>query len=102
VALDCDKHRIQVLEKQLADSKRDVALLKKATAFFIRDNPACTVIKRMRKAELNVSITHICQLFNVPVLSSYYQPVDNQDDVAYREQLKTIHHQNLGLMVEGE
>jgi len=40
VALDSDKRRIQVLEKQLADSKRDVALLKKATAFFIRDNPA--------------------------------------------------------------
>jgi transposase len=40
VALDCDKRRIQILEKQLADSKRDVALLKKATAFFIRDNPA--------------------------------------------------------------
>ena len=40
VALDSDKRRIQILEKQLADSKRDVALLKKATAFFIRDNPA--------------------------------------------------------------
>ena len=40
VALDSDKRRIQILEKQLADSKRDVVLLKKATAFFIRDNPA--------------------------------------------------------------
>jgi transposase len=40
VALDSDKRRIQSLEKQLADSKRDVVLLKKATAFFIRDNPA--------------------------------------------------------------
>ena len=40
VALDSDKRRIQALEKQLADSKRDVVLLKKATAFFIRDNPA--------------------------------------------------------------
>jgi transposase len=40
VAIDSDKRRIQLLEKQLADSKRDVALLKKATAFFIRDNPA--------------------------------------------------------------
>jgi transposase len=40
VALDSDKRRIQELEKQLADSKMDVALLKKATAFFIRDNPA--------------------------------------------------------------
>jgi transposase len=40
VALDSDKRRIQMLEKQLADSKRDIVLLKKATAFFIRDNPA--------------------------------------------------------------
>lgn len=35
-----DKRRIKELEKQLADSKMDVVLLKKATAFFIRDNPA--------------------------------------------------------------
>lgn len=40
VALDPDKRRIQELEKQLAESKMDVVLLKKATAFFIRDNPA--------------------------------------------------------------
>ncbi|HIF55003.1 MAG TPA: transposase [Methylococcaceae bacterium] len=40
VALDPDKRRIQELEKQLAESKMDVTLLKKATAFFIRDNPA--------------------------------------------------------------
>jgi transposase len=39
-ALNPDKRRIQELEKQLAESKIDVALLKKATAFFIRDNPA--------------------------------------------------------------
>ena len=39
-ALNPDKRRIQELEKQLAESKTDVALLKKATAFFIRDNPA--------------------------------------------------------------
>ena len=39
-ALDPDKRRIQTLEKQLAESKMDVELLKKATAFFIRDNPA--------------------------------------------------------------
>jgi transposase len=44
VALDSDKRRIQALEKQLADSKRDVVLLKKATAFFIRDNPALKLL----------------------------------------------------------
>jgi transposase len=40
VALHSGKRGIQALEKQLADSKRNVALLKKVTAFFIRDNPA--------------------------------------------------------------
>jgi len=39
VPLDADKRRIQELEKQLADSREDVRLLKKATALFIRDNP---------------------------------------------------------------
>jgi len=40
IALDADKRRIQELENQLTASRMDVALLKKATAFFIRDNPA--------------------------------------------------------------
>lgn len=40
VALDPDKRRIQELEKQLSKANTDIALLKKATAFFIRDNPA--------------------------------------------------------------
>jgi uncharacterized protein with NAD-binding domain and iron-sulfur cluster len=34
-------------------------------------------------------------LFNVPVSSYYYQLVDNQNDVIYRQQLETIHHDNL-------
>ncbi len=38
--LDPDKRRILELEKQLAHSREDVRLLKKATAFFIRDNPS--------------------------------------------------------------
>jgi len=38
--LDPDKKRILELEKLLTDSREDVRLLKKATAFFIRDNPA--------------------------------------------------------------
>ncbi len=40
VALDPQNRRIQELEKQLAQAQRDNILLKKATAFFIRDNPA--------------------------------------------------------------
>jgi len=40
IPLDPDKRRILELEKLLADSREDVRLLKKATAFFIRDNPS--------------------------------------------------------------
>ena len=40
IALDPQIKRIQELEKQLAEAKKDNELLKKATAFFIRDNPA--------------------------------------------------------------
>lgn len=39
-ALTPENRRIQELEKQLAQAKSDNELLKKATAFFIRDNPA--------------------------------------------------------------
>ena len=40
IAIDPQIRRIQELEKQLAEAKKDNELLKKATAFFIRDNPA--------------------------------------------------------------
>jgi len=40
VALDPQIKRIQELEQQLAEAKKDNEILKKATAFFIRDNPA--------------------------------------------------------------
>ena len=40
VALDPQVRRIQELEKQLAEAQKDNEILKKATAFFIRDNPA--------------------------------------------------------------
>ena len=39
-ALDPQTRRIQELERELADAKKDNEILKKATAFFIRDNPA--------------------------------------------------------------
>ena len=38
-AITVDQQRIQLLEKQLKQSKRDNEILKKAAAFFIRDNP---------------------------------------------------------------
>ena len=37
-ALTPDKQRIQELEKQLKRAQRDNEILKKATAFFVRDN----------------------------------------------------------------
>lgn len=39
-ALTPDQQRIQELEKQLWRAKRDNEILKKATAFFVRDNNA--------------------------------------------------------------
>jgi len=38
IALTPDQQRIQSLEKQLKRAQRDNDILKKATAFFIRDN----------------------------------------------------------------
>jgi transposase len=38
-AITVDQQRIQLLEKQLKQSQRDNEILKKAPAFFIRDNP---------------------------------------------------------------
>jgi len=40
VALDPQSRRIQELERALSEAKKDNEILKKATAFFIRDNPA--------------------------------------------------------------
>ncbi|MCG6202274.1 transposase [Psychromonas antarctica] len=40
VALDPQIRRIKELEKQLLEAQKDNEILKKATAFFIRDNPA--------------------------------------------------------------
>jgi transposase len=39
-ALTYEQQRIQALEKQLKRAKRDNEILKKAAAFFIRDNPS--------------------------------------------------------------
>lgn len=38
-AITPEQQRIQLLEKQLKQAKRDNEILKKAAAFFIRDNP---------------------------------------------------------------
>lgn len=39
-AMTPEQQRIQTLEKQLKRAKRDNEILKKAAAFFIRDNPS--------------------------------------------------------------
>ena len=59
MALDSDKRRIQAFEKQLADSKRDVFLLKKIAAFFIRDNPALKWLHEWEK----LNKTWICPIY---------------------------------------
>jgi prephenate dehydratase len=46
--------KLMVIEEQLADSKGDVTLFK--------------VIKRMREAEQNLNITHICHSQSVSIL----------------------------------
>ena len=40
VAMTPEQQRIQALEKQLKRAQRDNDILKKAAAFFIRDNPS--------------------------------------------------------------
>ena len=48
----------------------------------------------MRKADQNLNLSHWCQLFDVPVSSYYYQPVDKPNDAAYRDKLTVIHNEN--------
>jgi len=48
----------------------------------------------MRKAEKNVNISHLCQLFEVPISSYYYPPAIKQNDAGYREKLTGIHNEN--------
>lgn len=49
----------------------------------------------MRKAEESLNLSHLCQLFDVPVSSYYYQPVDKPNDAGYRDKLTVLHHENL-------
>ena len=49
----------------------------------------------MRKAENNLNLTHLCELFDVPVSSYYYQPVDQSNDARYHDKLTVIHNENL-------
>jgi putative transposase len=48
----------------------------------------------MRKAEKNLNLSHLCQLFDVPVSSYYYQSVHKPNDAAYRDKLTVIHNEN--------
>jgi putative transposase len=48
----------------------------------------------MRKAEQNLNLSHLCQLFDVPVSSYYYQSVHKPNDAAYRDKLTVIHNEN--------
>ncbi len=48
----------------------------------------------MRKAEQNLNLSHLCQLFDVPVSSYYYPSVHKPNDAAYRDKLTVIHNEN--------
>ena len=48
----------------------------------------------MRKAEQNLNLSHLCQLFDVPVSSYYYPSVHQPNDAAYRDKLTVIHNEN--------
>ena len=48
----------------------------------------------MRKAEQNLNLSYLCQLFDVPVSSYYYQSVHKPNDAAYRDKLTVIHNEN--------
>jgi hypothetical protein len=38
-----------------------------------------------------LNLSHLCQLFDVPVSSYYYQSVHKPNDAAYRDKLTVIH-----------
>jgi putative transposase len=49
----------------------------------------------MRKADQKINLSHLCQLFDVPVSSYYYRPVGKANDEVYRVKLTAIHNENL-------
>ena len=49
----------------------------------------------MRKADQKINLSHLCQLFDVPVSSYYYRPVGKPNDEVYRDKLTAIHNENL-------
>ncbi|SET09905.1 IS3 family transposase [Thorsellia anophelis] len=53
------------------------------------------MIKRLSKAEPNLSIERVCSLLEVPVSSFYYKPVVNQESEIITEKIIEIHHDNL-------
>lgn len=81
-ALTPDKQRIQELEKQLWRAQRDNEILKKATAFFVRDNSKLSLVTQVKKANPNYTLTELCSLFEIKQSTYYYQqsprPMDNQ------------------------
>ena len=48
----------------------------------------------MKKVESQLTLTHLCQLMNVPIASYYYRPVDRPETAQYTEALTVIHKEN--------
>ena len=50
----------------------------------------------MKKAEKNLSISHLCELMDVPTASYYYRPVERSEVIAhYVKLMQVTHHENL-------
>jgi putative transposase len=69
--------------------------VKKGSGLFHSRQSCIKVIVQMKKADQKLNLSHLCQLFDVPVSSYYYQPVDKPNDTGYREKLTVIHNENL-------
>lgn len=52
------------------------------------------MIKQMKKAKPTLNSSHLCQLFNVPIASYYYQPIIVLSEAEYHHKIKTIHEDN--------
>jgi putative transposase len=48
----------------------------------------------MKKAESHLTLSHLCQLMNVPISSYYYRPIDKPETAQYLEALTVIHREN--------
>ena len=49
----------------------------------------------MKEAESHLTLSHLCQLMDVPIASYYYRPVVRPETAKYTEALTVLHEENL-------